>query len=135
MFKRRGVTLLETVIYLGLLSVVSLIASMNINYLMERKIKSEAVNEFGEIKNMIILETLNCKKEGITSSVNIKEESILIGEKNEIKFKNLKNLGGRDSYILKKNGKFNGEFKIEFIDESGEIYKIIDCNKCGGIHK
>ena len=135
MFKKKGVTLLETVIYLSLLSVVLLIACMNVNYLKEKRIKSEAINEFEEINKAIILEGLSCRKEGIGSSINVRGDSILIGEKNKIELKNLKVLTGRDSYILKKDGKFNGKLKIEFIDESGEIYKIIDCNKCGRIHK
>ena len=135
MCKRRGVTLLETIIYLGLLSVVALIATMNISNLMEKRMKNEAISEFEEINKAIILESIKCRKQGIDSSVNFNKEYITIGEKNKIEFENLEVMSSVNSYYLKRNGQFDKDFKIEFKDNGGEVYKIIGCKKCGEIHR
>lgn len=134
MCKKKGTTLIEIIVYLGLLSVVTLIVGININYLNTRKIQMRARSEFNDINNTLKIETLDVIKKNSGSKVSVKEDYIKIGEeKIELNYLDLK-FSKSHSYNILKNGKFATDFEISFTDETGEEYMIIECKKCGKFH-
>lgn len=125
---KKGVTLIETSIYLGLLAVVVGMMCINLNYFQNRK-KEVAINEeILIIKDFIIrkqLEAINIKN---TTKVSIDLDKEIISDgfdgKDNIKLKALDIVDTRLSkeYIIKSNGEFDSDLYIKLKDYKGSEY-------------
>lgn len=129
--KKKGVTLLETVVYLALLSIITSIFCLNSTYFENRKKDVEIDNELLIIKEFLIkkqLEAVNTKSEkyifiGIEKDIIYDEES----RKDSINLKALDIIDTRNTNQININsiGEFkgkNGEMYIELKDYKNNEY-------------
>lgn len=131
--RKRAITLLETVIYLGLLSIVISLFSFSTIYFKEKDYEVKKTEELLEIRNFFIDIKLQGRKENkialiyfspngefIKGKVGGKEAKILKLETVKVKEKDRwieMEFNDRDSIERK--------YEISFIDKNNEFYKFI----------
>lgn len=125
---KKAMTLLETVIYLALLSVVIGLFSVSVNYFKEKDNSIKIDNEISEIKYFLLEAKVLC------NLANARGEVIYISEKNSFKFEynnkgkylNLDKLKAKKPINITINDKgfLYKPVEIQFVDENNKKYTV-----------
>lgn len=136
--KKKGVTLIEAILYLSLLSVVFSIAFISFSYIRNRHVEIVNEDELSKIKQFFIIETVESSKTEEAEQILFEKNSIYAKKsKRRVQFSNLRlkteSMIGT-SFDISRDGLFNKSFNIQLIDKRGEIYNISSCTKCKKLH-
>lgn len=125
---KKAMTLLETVIYLALLSVVIGLFSIPVNYFREKDTTIKIDNEISEIKYFLLEAKVMC------NLTNSRGEVIYVSEKNSFKFEysnkgkylNLEKLKSKKpiNIIINDKGFLYKPVEIQFVDENNKKYTV-----------
>lgn len=133
---KKGVTLIECILYLALISIASMIF---LGGIASYKIKSDnlkKVSEIREIKKLFMETSFKCLQEDRLEEVVISEDKIFIGNTKVFKLKQLKidtkSMQIKIFYINNK-GLITENIKIKFVGE-GDGFIIESCKKCKKMH-
>ncbi|WP_055071092.1 hypothetical protein [Clostridium massiliamazoniense] len=126
--KKKAMTLMEVVIYLGLLSIIVTLFPLSTMYLKKQEKKVKIKDELLEIEQFILESKLICK------DFNVMGEIFYIAEYDKLKLSNpyekkelnLKNLKARQSFEIKinQNGFINKNISVTFLDSLEEKHTI-----------
>lgn len=126
--KKKAMTLMEVVIYLGLLSIIVTLFPLSTMYLKKQEKKMKIKDELLEIEQFILESKLICRDYNVEGEViYIAEEDKLIHvgpEGNEEL--NLKNLKARRGFEIRinQNGFINKNISVTFLDSLDEKHTI-----------
>lgn len=134
---KRGVTLIETVVYLALLSVVSLIFMGSISYYKQKQKEIIYERELDGIKQFIIFNSIDSsnnksfKQLGITKNQIYDRET---GERVKLSLLEINTQKLIDKTIVIQNGEITKNFKLLLEDDGEVVYAIENCTRCKKMH-
>ncbi|MGL4741946.1 MAG: hypothetical protein ACRC41_14305 [Sarcina sp.] len=133
---KKGLTLIECIVYLALISIASIIFLGGITSYKHRTDNLKKTSEIREIKKIFIETSFKCLQEDKLIQIEVAEDRIFIGRDKSFKLKELridtKSMQTKIFYINNK-GLINEVVKIKFIGE-GDEFVIENCKKCKKIH-
>ncbi|MGL4655367.1 MAG: pilus assembly FimT family protein [Sarcina sp.] len=134
---KKGVTLIETVVYLALLTVVSLIFMGSISYYKQRQREVAYERELESIKEFIILQTIKSNNEKSLKRLNIAKNQIYDRDtKEQVKLSsleiNVEELVNKQ--ILIQKGEITQSFILTLKGDDKIVYKIQNCTSCKKLH-
>ena len=134
---KKGITLIETVVYLALLSVVSMIFMGSIYYYKQKERELSYNREIENVKEFIILQVVKSTNENSTKTFGIVENQIYDKKtKERVKLLSWKidtgNLISKEFHIIK--CKLDHSFKLTLKGDKNDTYEIQVCKKCQRLH-
>ena len=137
MYKKKGITLIETVVYLALLSVVSMIFMGSTSYYKQKQREFSYNREIENVKEFIILQLIKSTNENSTKTFSIKKNQIYDKEtKERVKLSFLEIDTGSlkvKEFIINK-GKIQENFTLILKGDRNDIYEIQSCTRCKKMH-
>lgn len=139
MYKRRkGLTLIEIVIYMGLLTTIMMIAGISFSYIRNKIQEVRIEEEIARVKVFLNKQLLDSSKTANGKKIYLREQEIEENKTKEIiklihSTIDVKNSLGTGIGI--NQGKFSEKnFKIKLKDKNKGVYIIEMCRSCGKIH-
>ncbi|MGL4451483.1 MAG: prepilin-type N-terminal cleavage/methylation domain-containing protein [Sarcina sp.] len=134
---KKGVTLIETVVYLALLSVVSLIFMGSVSYYKSKQKKIAYERELESVKEFIILKTIESSNKKLYNPLGVAKNQIYDkNTKDSVKLSFLEINTGNflNKEIVIQNGEIKNDFKIILEDDGKVVYEIQSCTRCKKMH-
>lgn len=139
MYKRRkGLTLIEIVIYMGLLTTIMMIAGISFSYIRNKIQEVRIEEEIARVKVFLNKQLLDSSKTANGKKIYLREQEIEENKTKEIiklihSTIDVKNSLGTGIEI--NQGKFSEKnFKIKLKDKNKGVYIIEMCRSCRKIH-
>ena len=134
---KKGVTLIETVVYLALLSVVSMIFLGSIVYYKNKQREVAYERELESVKQFIILMCIESSNEESLKQIGITKNQLYEkGGDSRVKLSSLE--VDIDKFINKEilihGGVITKNFILDLKDEEGVVYTIESCTGCKKLH-
>lgn len=137
MYKKKGTSLLEILIYIGLFSIIMNISIIGFINIRKNIIQTNINSEIDDIKKFIFLEIMNNRGLYNTSYIKLDEKNNSInGSNSNFKLTNLK-INFRDhtqSQFKIHNGYIVTGLKIVLRDQENNKYEIRGCESCDKMH-
>ncbi|WP_297519113.1 Tfp pilus assembly protein FimT/FimU [uncultured Clostridium sp.] len=134
---KKGVTLIETVVYLALLSVVSLIFMGSISYYKQKQREIAYEREIESVKQFIILECIDSSNKNLVKQIGITKNQLYNKSSGErVKVSSLEIALDEliDKQFMINNGEITKSFKLKLKGREEEVYIIESCTTCKKMH-
>ncbi|MGL4761536.1 MAG: pilus assembly FimT family protein [Sarcina sp.] len=134
---KKGVTLIETIVYLALLSVVSMIFIGSISYYKEKQREVAYEREVESVKQFLILKCIESSKEESGKQIGISKNQLYekgTGERVKISMLEFDLSNLIDKEILIHGGIITKNFKLKLKGAEETVYTIESCTGCKKVH-
>lgn len=137
MYKKKGITLIETVVYLALLSAVSMIFMGSMSYYKQKQRELAYQREIERVKEFIILQIIKSSNEGSFKQLGITKDQVYDRTTKEgvkLSFWKIDTGSLIEKQIVIHKGKIEKNFKLILKGDKNDTYEIQNCTRCGKIH-